>query len=75
MEGLITEMVKQVPSLAVLTFLVIKFLRHLCKRDELQKVTNAVIQQNSNALGQVVALLNRINGGGGSPRIEPRKGD
>ena len=70
MEGMVTEMVKQVPSLAVLAFLVIKFLRHLCKRDELQKVTNSVIQENSKILGQVVALFNRRSGGSGPPLIQ-----
>ena len=66
MDSLIQEFVKQVPALAVLAFIVVKFIRYLCDRekreDALHRDTIEVIKENSEVLGGVKTLLNRANG-------------
>lgn len=89
MEELGLELLKQVPALAVLAFIVIQFLRYLEKKecnlqDMLTRIgdtchqvqrettertaealaeTRATIGENSKVLGEVGAVLRRMNGG------------
>ncbi len=66
METLFVELAKQAPSLLVLVLLVFKFLRHLSERD---KALRTVIEKNTNILGQVTALLSRLNGAARAPKV------
>jgi len=67
------KIVEQVPSLGVLAFIVVQFLRHLRARDEtLKEISDrchdcnrdaqVCIQENSKVLGEVGTVLQRLNG-------------
>lgn len=73
----VIEVVKQVPALAVLGFIVIAFLKHLAQRDEAHAVSdekrdeqmqicmdrcNNAIDRNTEMLGQVAKVVERANG-------------
>lgn len=68
MEQMLTEAVRQVPSLVVLVLLVVQFLRALDRRDQTiraiadtchaaQAQASRVIEDNSRALGRVTECL------------------
>ena len=71
--GLLVEVAKQVPALIVCAFIVVTFIRYLMKRDEVlqhlgdechkaQRDANHAINENSKALGEISAVLRRLNG-------------
>jgi len=71
MEPFYIEIIKQVPSLAVLAFIVTAFLKHLQRRDalisqlaqeraELHKEATKVIRENTHVLARVGTALDRI---------------
>lgn len=61
LEGTLIETLQRVPELAVLVFIVIVFVRHLERRD---KVIGECIGENNRILGEVKAVLDRLNGRG-----------
>ena len=57
MDELWKAFAEQVPALAVLVFLTIKFLTHLGKRDE---ACNEALKSNTTIVGRVCGILDRI---------------
>ncbi len=66
MEDLIGELVKEVPALGGLVFIVVVFLRHLATRDkvirDIASESNKAIRQNTQMLGEVTAHLRKLDG-------------
>ncbi len=72
-EDFFAQLATQVPSLGVLVVVVVIFLRHLNKRDELlgdisekchevQRDAINTIKENSRVLGEMSVILRRLNG-------------
>ena len=66
--SVLEEVLKQVPALAVLAYIVIQFLRHLEKKNtdfkEINKETIAALRENSAAMAEVRVVLKQLNGKG-----------
>ena len=69
----LTEVLKQVPALAVLGYIVIQFLKHLEMRDQLlksigaechdvQRQTSDALLENARVMAEVRVLLKDMNG-------------
>ena len=72
METFFADIASQVPALAVLTFVVIRFLSYLDKRDdmlrhigddchEVQRLAIAAINENSRVLGETLRVVKILN--------------
>ena len=77
MDDFLSEAVKQVPSLVVLAFVVVVFLKHLARRDISKESADqrrddrslacmnkcsSAIDRNTEMLGQVAKVVERANG-------------
>ena len=79
----LNEAVKQVPSLAVLVFIVVMFLRHIQRFADvvmtIHKEASSALHANTHALGQTNELLRAVsrelNGRNGAMSCAEPKGD
>jgi len=73
LEDFFTQLAAQAPSLGILVVVVIIFLRHLNKRDEMlngisekchevQRDAINTIKENSRVLGEISVVLRKLNG-------------